>query len=224
MFKSVSQSDLPKLDSHLESRAYLAGFTPSHNDYLMYSYVCSMDVAKEFPHVLRWAAHMKSYSEEERMAFPKKGKICDFAPAASTIKAEDKPAAKAETADLFGSDDESDDAETLAEKEALQARLEKKKNPKGKVEKSMVVLEIKPIDDESNMDYVKENLPKMVVMDGLSWGESEFQPLCYGLQALVIACTVVDDDCSVDELCDLIVNTFEEYVQSCDVRSFNKLG
>lgn len=223
MFKSISPEDLPRLNSHLETRAYLAGFVPSLNDHIMYTHVCTMDVAPEMHHVLRWLSHMKSFSQAERAALPAKGKICDFAPAEE--KQEAKEAKKSENADLFGSDSDSDDEETKAEKEKLQASLENKKKPKNaKAEMSMVVLEIKPIDDESDMEYVQNNLTKMVTMDGLNWGESEFQPLCYGLKALVAACTVVDDICSVDDLCEKVVEVFEEQVQSCDVRSFNKLG
>lgn len=98
------------------------------------------------------------------------GKICDFAPA------EEKPEAKkSSNADLFGSDSESDDEELKAEKEKLQASLENKKKPKNaKAEMSMVVLEIKPNDDESDMEYVQKNLTKMVTMDGLNWGSLSF--------------------------------------------------
>lgn len=39
---------------------------------------------------------------------------------------------------------------------------------------SMVVLEIKPNDDESDMEYVQKNLTKMVTMDGLNWGSLSF--------------------------------------------------
>lgn len=225
MFKSISPEDLPRLNSHLETRAYLAGFVPSQNDHIMYTHVRTMDVDPEMHHVLRWLSHMKSFSQAERAALPAKGKICDFAAAEEEV--EEKPAAKKSSggADLFGSDSESDDEETRAEKEKLQASLENKKKPKNaKAEMSMVVLEIKPNDDESDMEYVKNNLTKMVTMEGLNWGESEFQPLCYGLRALVVACTVVDDICSVDDLCEKIVEVFEDQVQSCDVRSFNKLG
>lgn len=170
MFKSISLEDLPRLNSHLETRAYMAGFVPSLNDHIMYTHVCSMDVAPEMHHVLRWLSHMKSFSQAERAALPAKGKICDFAPA------EEKPEAKkSSNADLFGSDSESDDEELKAEKEKLQASLENKKKPKNaKAEMSMVVLEIKPNDDESDMEYVQKNLTKMVTMDGLNWGSLSF--------------------------------------------------
>lgn len=74
MFKSISLEDLPRLNSHLETRAYMAGFVPSLNDHIMYTHVCSMDVAPEMHHVLRWLSHMKSFSQAERAALPAKGR------------------------------------------------------------------------------------------------------------------------------------------------------
>jgi translation elongation factor EF-1beta len=47
-------------------------------------------------------------------------------------------------------------------------------------------------------------------------------PIAFGLYKLQILATVVDDLCSVDELCEKI-QELEDLVQSVDIAAFNKI-
>ena len=52
-------------------------------------------------------------------------------------------------------------------------------------------------------------------MEGLTWGKGELIPGPFGLQLVGIACVIIDDLCSSDELCDKVVEAYEDGVQSC---------
>merc|ERR1712034_209602 len=126
--------------------------------------------------------------------------------------------------DLFGSD--SEDEEAAAEKariteERLKAYHEKKAKKPQVIAKTSVLLDVKPWDDETDMDKMLESV-KSIEMDGLTWGASKLIPIGYGIKKLQVMCTVVDDLVSVDELSEKI-EEFEDYVQSCDVNAMNKI-
>ena len=87
--------------------------------------------------------------------------------------------------------------------------------------KSMVILDVKPWDDETDMKAMEESV-RGIVMDGLVWGTSKLVAIGYGIKKLQITSVIVDDKVSVDDLQDQIC-AFEDYVQSCDVSAFNKL-
>jgi elongation factor 1-beta len=59
-------------------------------------------------------------------------------------------------------------------------------------------------------------------MAGLIWGAKKFVPVGYGIRKLQISCVVEDDLVGIDDLSDKICE-LEDYVQSVDVASFNKL-
>merc|ERR1711889_25349 len=124
--------------------------------------------------------------------------------------------------DLFGSSDE----EAAAEKariteERLKAYHEKKSKKAAVIAKTSVLLDVKPWDDETDMDKMLESV-KSIEQDGLLWGASKLIPIGYGIKKLQVMCTVVDDLVSVDELSEKI-EEFEDYVQSCDVNAMNKI-
>merc|ERR1712243_532222 len=126
--------------------------------------------------------------------------------------------------DLFGSD--SEDEEAAAEKariteERSKAYHEKKAKKPQVIAKTSVLLDVKPWDDETDMDKMLESV-KSIEMDGLTWGASKLIPIGYGIKKLQGMCTVVDDLVSVDELSEKI-EEFEDYVQSCDVNAMNKI-
>jgi elongation factor 1-beta len=87
--------------------------------------------------------------------------------------------------------------------------------------KSMVILDVKPWDDETDMEALKKSVLS-IEMDGLVWGANKLVPVGYGIKKLQITCVVEDDKVGVDDLSDQIT-AFEDYVQSVDVAAFNKL-
>lgn len=214
MFTCFDQAGLEKLNGHLATRSFIKGAKLSADDAVAFAAIDASKV-EGLPHVQRWLRNVASYTEEERSAFPGKAILVKIS--APAEKKEEK-----DDLDLFGSDDEEDDEETKAEKARMEAEMAAKKKPK-KVERSMIVLHIKPHDDEAPMAEIMEQIPDKVQMEGLEWGKGELQDVCYGVKRIAMPCVVVDDVCSVDELCEKVVETFEDFIQSCDIFAFNKM-
>jgi len=133
---------------------------------------------------------------------------------------ENKPAAEEDDdIDLFGSDEDDEAAEKARAERA--AAVPKKAGKPGVVAKSSVVLEIKPWDDETDLEAMEKSV-RSVQMDGLLWGTSKFVPVAYGVKKMQIVCVVEDEKVSIEELSEKI-ESFEDYVQSVDVVAFNKI-
>lgn len=137
---------------------------------------------------------------------------------------QDKAAAEDdEDVDLFGSESEEEEDEEAKKirEERLSAYAEKKKKKPGVIAKSMVILDVKPWDDETDMKEMEKNV-RTIEMDGLLWGASKLVPLAYGIMKLQISTVIHDDLVSVDELQEKI-EEFEDFVQSVDIAAFNKI-
>ncbi|KAI8872571.1 elongation factor 1 beta [Ramicandelaber brevisporus] len=127
-----------------------------------------------------------------------------------------------EEVDLFASDDDEVDEEAEKIKQQRLAEYHAKKAAKPKaVAKSMIVYDVKPWDDETNMEELEQNV-RSVEMDGLLWGASQLVPVGFGVKMLRIAAVVEDDKVSTDELAETI-QAFEDHVQNVDVESFQKI-
>jgi len=124
--------------------------------------------------------------------------------------------------ELFGDDNEEDDADAeRLKQERVKAYEEKKAKKPVLIAKSNIILDVKPWDDETDM-VALENCVRSIVMDGLLWGSSKLVPLAYTIKKLQISCVVEDDKVSVDDLEEQIT-AFEDYVQSIDIAAFNKI-
>lgn len=146
---------------------------------------------------------------------------CAPAPASAPAKSKAAPAKSAPVADdddddldLFGDDD--------APKKPVVAPVKVEKKKKAEViAKSSVVLDIKPWDDETNMEEM-EKAVRSIEKDGLLWGSSKLVTIAYGVKKLQIVCVVEDEKVSIEELQEQI-EEFSDYVQSVDVAAFNKI-
>ena len=122
--------------------------------------------------------------------------------------------------DLFGSDDEEEKAQMERMKKAAAAAGKDKK--KAVIAKSLIVLEVKPWGEETDLD----ELAKMILaikVDGLEWKtEYKKEPIAYGVFKIVIGAVVEDDKVSTDDVAETI-EAFEDHVQSVDIAAFNKL-
>merc|ERR1711884_263796 len=124
--------------------------------------------------------------------------------------------------DLFGSSDEeeSEEKKRITE-ERLKAYHEKKAKKPQVIAKTSVLLDIKPWDDETDMDKMLE-CAKTIEKEGLVWGAHKLVPVGYGIKKLQLMCVVEDEKVSIDELCEQI-QEFEDYVQSVDISSMSKI-
>merc|ERR1712156_1140215 len=124
--------------------------------------------------------------------------------------------------DLFGSDEESDDEEKKRiTEERLKAYHEKKAKKPKVIAKTSVLFDVKPWDDETDMDAMLTQV-KTIEMEGLVWGASKLVPVGYGIKKLQVMCVVEDEKVSIDELSEKICE-FEDFVQSVDIAAMSKI-
>jgi elongation factor 1-delta len=137
-----------------------------------------------------------------------------------------KPSAAADDdddVDLFGSGDEAEESEDKKRitEERLAAYHAKKAKKPTLIAKTSVLLDVKPWDDETDMDAMLKMI-KTIAKDGLVWGASKLVPVGYGINKLQILCVVEDEKVSIDELQEQICE-FEDFVQSVDVAAMSKI-
>ncbi|OMH80642.1 Elongation factor 1-beta [Zancudomyces culisetae] len=194
------------LNGYLENESFIQGADLSKADSDIFAALPSAPNASTYPHLARWYSHVKSQAGSDALE------------AASAAQEEEED----EDIDLFGSDEEEDEEAERIKAERLAAYRERKaaKGP-GPAAKSTIVYDIKPWDSETDMAEL-EKCVRSINMDGLLWGTSKLQPVAYGVMKLTITCTVVDDLVSTDILEEKIVD-FEDYVQSVDIVSFQKI-
>jgi len=155
---------------------------------------------------------------EARVVSLEKGGV-KAAPAAAPAAADDDDD---EEVDLFGeSDEEESEEKKRITEERLKAYHEKKAKKPALIAKTSVLLDIKPWDDETDMDKMLE-CAKSIEKEGLVWGAHKLVPVGYGIKKLQLMCVVEDEKVSIDELQEQIAE-FEDYVQSCDVASMSKI-
>ncbi|KAI0633040.1 elongation factor 1 beta/delta chain [Trametes polyzona] len=213
-------ANLAKLESHLATRSYVEGYTPSQADVAVFKAISAAPDATANPHVSRWYNHIKSYSAEfdSLPGSSKAGEAFlggEAAPAAEA-KAEDD-----DEVDLFGSDEEEDAEAERIKAERVAAYNAKKANKPKTIAKSVVTLDVKPWDDETDMVKLEESV-RSIEQPGLVWGASKLVPIGYGIRKLQITLVVEDELVSLDELQEKIAE-FDDYVQSSDVVAMQKL-
>ncbi|KAJ7153441.1 hypothetical protein C8R43DRAFT_1001931 [Mycena crocata] len=212
-------ANVSKLEQHLATRSYVEGYTPSQADVVVFKAISSAPSAESSPHVARWYTHIKSYASEHA-SLPGSSTAGEaFLGASSAAPA--APADDDDEVDLFGSDDD-DDAEAERIKAERVAEYTKKKAGKPKtIAKSVVTLDVKPWDDETDMAALEASV-RSIEWDGLLWGSSKLVAIGYGIRKLQMTLVVEDDKVSTDELQEKIAE-FEDYVQSTDIAAMQKL-
>ncbi|KAL1634721.1 hypothetical protein SLS56_002123 [Neofusicoccum ribis] len=223
----VSDAGLTLLNNWVSSRSYIVGYAPSQADVAVFKGVSSAPAADKFPHAARWYKHISSF-EAEFATLPGDASkpVTEYGPEANelAINPAKAPAAEDddEDVDLFGSDDEEEDAEAVRIREERLAEYKKKKEGKTKpAAKSIVTLDVKPWDDETNIEEMAANV-KAIEQDGLVWGASQFVAVGFGIKKLQINLVIEDEKVSLDDLQQKIEED-EDHVQSTDVVAMQKL-
>jgi len=161
---------------------------------------------------------------------PKKEESKKAAPAAAAPAKKEEPKkeepkkeepADEDDIDLFGSDEEADAAAEKVKAERVAAYEAKKAAKPVLIAKSSILLNIKPWDDETDLEAMEKSV-RSIVKDGLLWGASKFVPVVRGIKMLQIVCVVEDDKVGTDFL-EEEITAFEDYVQSVDIAAFNKI-
>lgn len=135
-----------------------------------------------------------------------------------------KEAAKADDddLDLFGDDNEEDAAAAKEVADKAKKAKEGKKEKKVVIAQSLVLFEIKPLDDTTDLDVLAARV-LAINMDGLYWKtEYKKMPVAYGIFKIIIGVTLEDDKVGVDDLQEQI-ESFDDMVQSVEILAFNKI-
>ncbi|RSH77053.1 Translation elongation factor 1 beta [Apiotrichum porosum] len=222
--------DAKELEQHLSTRAYIDGYAPSSADVAVFE-ALKLSELEAFPHTARWYKHIASYAGETSKL---PAGTSPFAGVSVAAKAAAPAAAEEEDdedIDLFGEDEEEDaeaervKQERVAAYTAAKKAKEDEKIAAGKtlaVAKSVVTLQVKPWDDETDMAAL-ETCVRAIEVDGLVWGASKLVPVGYGIKMLQITLVIEDAKVSLDELQETIAEDGEEWVQSTDVAAMQKL-
>ena len=206
-----SSAGVKALDEFLAEHSYIEGFVPSQADTAVFEALAGAPKS-DTPHALRWYNHIKSFAAGMKQ-FPKAEKD---APAYVSGAAASAAADDDDDVDLFGSDEEEDDEEKKRiTEERLEVYAEKKAKKPALIAKTSVLLDVKPWDDETDMDAMLAAV-KSIEMEGLLWGANKLVPVGYGINKLQVMCVVEDAKVSIDELQEKI-SDFEDFVQSVDV-------
>lgn len=218
MFGDLSKdAGVKALNTYLAEHSYIEGYVPTQADSAVFDALKGKSPDRAtYPHAERWFSHIKSFESAAKKQFPKCHNPVDSYVGGASVADEE------EDIDLFGSDDEEEDAEAArVREERIKAYTDKKSKKPALIAKTSVLLDVKPWDDETDMGALT-NAVKSVEMDGLTWGATKLVPVGYGIKKLTIMCTVVDDKVSIEELQEKI-EAFEDFVQSCDVAAMNKI-
>jgi elongation factor 1-beta len=175
----------------------------------------------KYPNVARWYKQIASLEAEfSTLPGDASKEASAYGPERSAAPA---AAADDEDVDLFGSDDEEEDAEAVRIREERLAEYRAKKEAKGPkpAAKSVVTLDVKPWDDETNMKELEAGV-RALEKDGLVWGASTLVPVGFGVRKLQINLVIEDEKVSLDELQEEIAE-LEDWVQSSDVVAMQKL-
>jgi len=225
----VSDAGLTVLNNWLLTRSYVTGYSATQADVVVFKALSSAPDAAKYPNAARWYKHIASY-EDEFSTLPgdssKPYTVYGPEVAEVTINPAKAPDAaeeeEDEDVDLFGSDDEEEDAEAARIREERLAEYRKKKEGKTKpAAKSVVTLDVKPWDDETDMAALEAGV-RAIEQDGLVWGASKLVAVGFGIKKLQINLVVEDEKVSLDELQDKIAD-LEDYVQSSDIVAMQKL-
>ncbi|KAK7753233.1 Translation elongation factor 1 beta [Diatrype stigma] len=223
----LTDAGLTVLNSWLTTRSYVVGYSPSQADVATHKALSSAPDASKYPNAARWYKHIASF-EEEFPTLPgdatKPYTVYGPDVAEVTLNPAKAPAAEEDDdVDLFASDEEEEDPEAVRVREERLAAYREKKAAKPKVAaKSMVTLDIKPWDDETDM-VALEAAVRAIEKDGLVWGTSKLVPVGFGIKKLQINLVVEDDKVGLTELQEEIQDEIEEYVQSSDIAAMMKL-
>ena len=204
------------LDTHLNGKQWIAGDSISLADLYCgacfaasFQTVLDAGFRKAMPNLSawfeRWSQHAPVVKRHGRIQAchkalkPAAGGPPSGAPAASAKK-EVKPAD--DDLDLFGDDDE----DATAAAAAAKANAAKAKKPKKVViAMSLVMLEVKPLDDTTDLDALAKHIFANLTQDGLFWKtEYKKEPVAFGIFKLIIGFSLEDEKVSVDNVVERI--------------------
>jgi len=203
-----------KLNGFMSLKSYVSGYSPSQEDVKLYTALKGVQVdPKRAANVARFLKHMEQFTEAERSAWPESG-----SEGATVGKEEDDD----DFGDDFFDDDDGEAEKALAEKMAKEKAA--RKAGKGKGERSLIVLDVKPFDAETDLQELAKAIKKFEHEGIQNWGkEHKLIPVAFGIKKLAISVVVYDDLMGIDGISDMIMDKFDDQVQSIDCSAMSKV-
>ena len=114
-------------------------------------------------------------------------------------------------------------AETAKKVAAAAKEKGKKKVKKVAIAMSLVMLEVKPLDDTIDLDALAQKIFSTILQEGLYW-KTEFkkEPVAFGIFKLIVGFSLEDEKVSVDDVVERI-EALKDLVQSVEIAVFNKI-
>eukprot|EP00210_Caulerpa_lentillifera_P001365 g1313.t1 len=237
-FKCLSTEEgLTQLNEHLAPRSYISGYQASNDDLAVYAALTGPPEAGKYTHAARWYKHIKALVGA---SFPGKGEGVKIEGASGDSVANGSKAVGAEEEiepdimaddddddedlDLFGEMTEEEKAAKEEQKKIIEAKKAKAKANAAKA-KSMIIIDVKPWDDTTDMKQLEDEVRK-IEKDGLLWGQSKLVPVGFGIKKLQITAVIEDVkipsfDAIIED--DLVKDGDSENIQSVDIVAFNKI-
>ena len=229
-------TDANTLEGTLKNQQWVGGQLPTQADVEAYNALKSETFgADSHPHTFAWFVLVSKFTDAVKATWPAggaaAGKGGDKGGKKGGKKEEKKEAKPADDdMDLFGDDDEASAAAAKAAAEKVKDD-KKKKAKKEVIAQSLVLFEVKPQDDETNLDDLAKKIIETITGDGIYWKtEYKKEPVAFGIYKLIIGVTVEDEKVSVDDIVERIEGITEEkngetqpMAQSVEIAAFNKI-
>ena len=209
----------------LKDNLFVTGCEPSYEDAKFFKLLLDAHYKpnqKEYPSVWAWYSLMILFEDEVISEWLKSSKECKKENKKEgkkenkkDKKCKDKKAQKNEEPYIC------DEPDNLEEKPEYKERIKEQLN-KHKDERSNVFLEIKPENEEQNLDNLAKRILKEIKRDGLKWSEKyEIKEIGFKNIKKLIMGMNVGNDTSVQDIIDQL-ETWEEDIQSVDFLLFNQ--
>uniref|UniRef100_A0A6S9HA25 Lysine--tRNA ligase n=1 Tax=Heterosigma akashiwo TaxID=2829 RepID=A0A6S9HA25_HETAK len=231
---AVNGVDLPALEARLAAGRFLAGAAPGPADAEVLAQLAGVSVRalRAYPRVNAWYQTAGLFTPAALARGPAAAATAPAAPAAEKGAAggkkggEKKPPADDDgDDDLFGDNEEEavvDPAAAKAARAKALADAKKKKEKAKPVERTQIVVEIKPWEADTDLNALAEEIKK-IQKDGLNWGEGiKLVPVAFGIKKLIMSCVVEDEKVCADDVTEPI-EALEDFVQSVDIATMSKI-
>jgi elongation factor 1-beta len=217
--------DANTLETTLKAAQWVGGQSPTVADKEAFDAMKGQNISAEtHPNVFAWFFLTSKFSEAIMKSWPAAG--APTAGGKNAKKGGKKEVKKEEDddMDLFGDDNEEDAAAAKAAAAAAKAKATAAAKPKKVViAMSIVMLEVKPMDDLVDLDALAKKLIAEIVMEGLFWKtDYKKEPVAFGIFKLIVGFSLEDLKVSVDDIVEKI-EAYDELVQSVEIAVFNKI-
>merc|ERR1711909_133380 len=134
-----SAAGVKALNEFLAEHSYIEGYVPSQADTAVYEALAGAPKA-DTPHALRWYNHIKSFGAGMKQFAKASKNAADYTTGAAAAAASN------------GDDEEESEEKKRITEERLKAYAEKKSKKPALIAKTSVLFDVKPWDDETDMD------------------------------------------------------------------------